>query len=285
MKRTIFGSMFGALRGALAALALVAVTVVQAAPIVIGSFDGSRSGRPVDAGDYSNMRSALLNASNFGPGGIVSDAISFAAATGTIDAAYLSTINVFFMSEVASLSPAEANALRAFVLAGNKLIMVTDSVGSGAMNDMMGLLDGGSLGGADGGNGTDLAAVVGAGSAITGPFGDLTGGALSASLHAILNVGADTTVLARSVGAGGSPILAEILAGALGAGSGGVLLAGDVLFMNLFWPPGTLFNDADNAIALMNFLATDGGSSVPEPATIVLLGISLIGVRLLRRRG
>lgn len=86
------------------------------ADIVIGSFDSTRSVRPFMGSDYSNLRSNLSNAANFGPGGIVNEAVSFAPEVSSVTAGALSGLDVFVITEVESLSGSEVTDLTNFVL-------------------------------------------------------------------------------------------------------------------------------------------------------------------------
>ncbi len=172
-----------------AAVILALMAVESRASIVSGSFDSSRSLRPFLGGDDSNIRTDLSNPSNVGPGGIVNDSVSFAAATGTLDAAYLGGVDVFFLSEVSTLSAAEVSDLTSFVLGGGSLVLVTNSVASGRVgaNAMLQALDGGSIGDPAGGDqGANVGSLVASGAATVGPFGNIVGGTFAASVASTL---------------------------------------------------------------------------------------------------
>lgn len=257
-------------------LAAVLVAGTARAQFVIGSFDGTRSGRPFTGSDYSNLMGRLTNPANFGLGGIVGETVTAAAPVSTVTAASLVGVDLFFLTEVDSgLSAPEISALADFVTGGGCLVLVTDSGAStgDAVSQMLSHFDGGSVSGFGGTTGATAGTIVGSSTATAGPFGTLgLGDDFAVSPHSPITPGGLTTVLGTS---GGSNILAEIAPGALGAGSGGVLADTDVSFMNFFIPPATLYSNENNAILILNFIGNQIGAAtpvVPEPSSLALLG-------------
>lgn len=263
------------------ALLIIAAPVSQA--ITIGYFDGSRSTRPFDGSNYDNIRGQLLDPANFGPGGTVTESITIAPGISTATPAALSGFDVFIMSEVPSLSAAEITALQGFLAAGGDFLIVSDSGTSEAgMNGFLATIDGSSLGG----NTSGVPVSVIGGNGADGLFGPV--GAISNTPYRILNPGSVLTVTGTTPG---GPIMGEILPGELGAGSGGFLISGDVLFMDFFVPPGSIVSDQDNANYFLNWftdtVVAPPAGVVPEPATAtlgLLAMFGLVGSRSRRRQ-
>lgn len=255
----------------------------HAAAITIGSFDGSRSGRPFTGSSYDNIRAVLSDPANFGPAGTVNAPITIAPGIAAADAASLSGYDVFIMSEVPSLSAAEIAALTTFLLNGGDFLIVSDSGTSAAgMNAFLAAVDGSSIGSFTSGTGTTT---VTGGVGSNGPFGAV--GDLTNTPFRAISPGSLMQITGTS---GGGNIMGEILPGALAAGAGGFLITGDVLFMDFFVPPGSINSDIDNANYFLNWFTNTvadpptPGTPVPEPATLVLMLAGLAGASLRQRR-
>src|SRR5215469_17024627 len=148
-----------------AILALPILFTGTASATVIGSFDGSRSARPLNGPNYTNLVTDLENPVNFGPGGIAPNSITFSAPIATATAAALAGDNVFFLTEVDSpgLTAPEITVLKNFVLAGGELVLVTDSgqPPTNGVSQMLTALDGGSASGFGGPTGQNAGSIVG----------------------------------------------------------------------------------------------------------------------------
>ncbi|BCS35618.1 hypothetical protein TBR22_A48520 [Luteitalea sp. TBR-22] len=260
---------------------LLAVAIgasASAAPFVVGTT--SNAGRWVSDSVYSSLRGALLDPQRFGPGGVVDRPVQFAAPGGPITGQYLAGVDTFFLNEpYEALSTAEIDALKAFVLSGRSLLMVSESEGNAAIDAVLQALDGSSIGGFHGTTGSDVYALGGSSALLAGPFGNLAGQALGGSPGAGITLGSRSTAVATY---GSHVLVSEMAPGALAPNSGRVLVLGDVLFMNYFWPGGGIAPDPDNAILALNYFAaaantspsTDPGHDVPEPVTVLLLGVA-----------
>jgi PEP-CTERM motif len=267
--------------------------------INVGGIDAARSFRAFSSVDYENIRARLLNPANFGAGGVVPDTVAFAPDLSVANAASLAGLDVLVMSEVfkqpgSPLFAGEAEAIRDFVLGGGCLCMITDTLhatnppggnGTSPTNAILSLFGAGAVGASDltGLQSSLAGAITGSGGIVTsGLFGTLTAGSnFGATWHNPLTAVGPTVAFASR---NGTPVAMGIEPGALGVGSGGVLVTGDILFADFFIPPdGTdaLENEA-NAIMFLNFLS--GCKPVPEPSSLFLSAIGLGGLAVARRR-
>jgi hypothetical protein len=256
-----------AVAGAIA-LANFSLMGPEAEAITIAGIAPSRGGRVFSSPDYTNVRAHLLDPLNFGPGGVVPQAVTLAADLTTANAAALAGIDVLISSETGSFSLAEVADIRQFVLDGNCLVLIEDSSSGTASSQILQALDGGNvLPNNGGGNGGAVGSFIAAGASTVGPFGNLVGQTFAATLASQIVPGSSTIIVGQNAGWNA---LGEVPAGALGVGSGGVLIASDVIFMDFFVPPATLYGNASNAAALMNFISMH---AVPEPSSLALVGV------------
>ncbi len=275
-----------------------------AGTMTLGGFNSSRVYRPFSGVEYDNIRGLLANPANFGPAGLADHSVVLGPDTSLVTPAYLAGVSVFIMTEVTNLlAPTEVSALEGFVRGGGCLVVITDTLhtsmpygmdGSFAGNAVLAGLGGGSIastdtigqGGLTGAQNATAGTFLGVpgSSTLSGPFGTLGAGVhFGGSFHNALTAGPNSRLLGTRAGSG---ILMEIPHGALGVGSGAVLVTGDILFADAFVPPAsaTLANE-NNATVLLNFLAAcDCGCQVPEPASCVLAGLALLGAVAMARR-
>jgi hypothetical protein len=269
--------------------ALVATTAgpVRAATITIGELTSDRVFRDFGGGGYENIWSRLADPANFGPGGIVPHSVALAPPLPIATSGALAKLDIFIMPEVFTpFAPEEAAAVAEFVRNGGCLVVISNTLhasdppgGNGTVpgNAVLSLLDGTHIEpfdltgeqSATAGTITSLAAPL-----TDGPFGTFTiGDSYAASWHTPLTMGSE----AQSIGVrNGTTVLALIEGGALGEGSGAVMINGDVLFNDLFIPPGDqggIYETEANTALFMNFVAMHAAMipEVPEPSTLSLL--------------
>lgn len=272
----------------LALLALVALgSRATADQVVVAGLSPAKSFRAFSGPDYENLRSRLLDPERFGPGGIADASVVLAPDLSAVDPSALSSIDLLVLSEVSnSFTTADANHVGQFVRSGGWLVLITDTLqltqpqaGNGAAPAHIVLqgLDGG--GSAASGNLVGLQSSQAgrienvASGILDGPFGLLTSDdRLGATFHNPLIPGAHSRVLAKR---NGSPLMLEIPARSLGPDSGGVLVAGDILFSDFFVPPAEigLLENENNAIVFENFVY-QAARPVPEPAAILLAALA-----------
>ena len=262
------------IRFKLVALVLICSVTLSAGVITIGS---TNSGRPFLGSNYDNLRGILSDPAKFGPGGVVTNSVAFASAIGAITAPALAGYQIFFLTEPGALSSGEITALQTAVLAGMALVAVADSGGNSGISSLLAALDGGSMSGVGGGQSSTAAFVAGSGLSTGGPFGAVSGTLGSSALTPTTPGTASTTILTNS----GSVLTIEMAPGALGAGSGAVIVMGDVLWMNYFvgaggGSGGTLYGDTKHAIMASNWIGAVG--AVPEPSTFALLGGGIVAL-------
>lgn len=291
------------LLAAVCCLVALSAATVSAGPIVIGGLDASRVYRPFSGGEYDNLRARLLDPLRFGALGIVPNAVSFAPDMVAITSAALAGLDVFVMTEVySSLAPEEVTAVQDFIRGGGCAVLISDTLhvtqplgmdGSFAANAILAGLGGGSVDSTDtvgqgGLTGSQTATAgnfvnLGASDVLSGPFGTFTSADhFGGSWHNALTPGPNSQLLGTRNGLG---ILMEIPHGQFGACSGGVLVAGDILFSDAFVPPGVAsLENGNNAVIFENFLAACHCINVPEPSAAALLCVGLGTLVVCRRR-
>ena len=114
----------------LAAIAtLIIVVAGSSSAATWGSFDGSRASRPLVGSAYLDFKDSILSAGN-----------NISASTSVVDAAYLSTVDVFFAGWLGgasgTLSGAEQTALSNWVTGGGTLILPGDIFNIQAINSV-----------------------------------------------------------------------------------------------------------------------------------------------------
>lgn len=270
---------------------LVACVAWPSQAFVIGSYNSAKSSRPFLGADFDNLRANLSNPANFGPGGTVTQAVSYAPAVGSINAATLAGYDLFVLTEPFGMAAQERTDLTNWVYGGGCLVIQTDSglpLGNNA-DLVLNALDGGHINGFNGNSGGGVGLIVASTNSSNGPFGNLLGATFGASPGSPITPGSKTTIVGRTQ-SNTVNLLGEIPLGALGAGAGGVLIATDVLFMDFFVPPGTLYPNSNNGLLFMNFVAAQANGTphpdgtIPEPGSMALLGLGCVAFWRRRRQ-
>jgi len=116
--------------------------------IEVGSIADSRfggEGWTLDGSEMVMTRLKLLNATNFGPGGTVAEAINITDVSGPIDYTVLSQFDVFFIGylwdgSVNAFSNAELVAFQDWVSAGGTMVVTCDEIDYDAVCEAFGLV-------------------------------------------------------------------------------------------------------------------------------------------------
>jgi hypothetical protein len=224
-------------------------------------------------GSFTTVRNDLLNAANFGPGGIFPHSVNLLTSVPELTPAALGTADVFIQPLMANFSPSETVALRDFIYNGGGFLFFSNWAGDlgGFANSVLGTIPG-----PDGGN----ASIVDPSSAIVdGPFGTVTS-PLTLMWHLSMS----------DLGPYGHEVLGTDAGNIFGAtfeyGKGRVVIFNDEeLFMN---PPYVPYVAAPNLnpnteILFMNSFAYVVPNAVPEPMTILLYGLGFAGAGVYRR--
>jgi len=268
--------MRGFTKGALLAAAAVAFVPQAANALVIGYFDSSRELYGFAGGYLSHAQQALIDSGHT------------LVATSTADAAFLSTVDAFYTGLISSVSTEEVEAMEAFVNVDGGFLFIQQDHDSGGWHTASSTIlanwgIGNSAGTFDNDSGHYT---VGTSAWVTDP-NVVTG--FSGAAHSSVNVIPEAfEVLARDNAD-------RVIMGVFDAGAG---LASDVFVATDidFWSNDLGWNDPRNRALWANIWSTAQGQidpedpteppvvGVPEPSTIALFGLGLVGLALRRRR-
>jgi hypothetical protein len=224
-------------------------------------------------GSFTTIRNDLLNPANFGAGGTIPRSVNLLTGVPELTPVALATADVFVQPLMADFSPSETVALRDFIFNGGGFLFFSNWAGDtgGFANSVFGTTPGPT---------GSYASIVDSSSAIIdGPFGTVTS-----------PLGLMWNLSMTDLGPYGHEVLRNDLGYVFGAtfeyGKGRVVIFNDEeLFMN---PPAVAYIAAPNLnanteILFMNSFAYVVPTGVPEPTSILLLGLGLMGLAAVRR--
>jgi len=219
-----------------------------------GGFEGTWT---LDGTEMTVTRAKLLEATNFGPGGTVPEAINITDVAGTIDYTTLSQFDVFFIGYLLddsenAFSNAELVAFQDWVSAGGTMVVTCDDTDNYAVCDAFGLTPSGS----DANPPVNPTVAGSSHPVFDGPFGTPTSIEMWGSMDYFGDIGA-FTVLARDQDL--NPVVLERQIGA-----GRVIAFTDVdMISNHTLSAGTgIANDNDRFLGnLIAYLASQAGET------------------------
>lgn len=237
-----------------------------------------------DGSFLAGFRAALENPANFGPTGTVNTPVT-TINLGAVNSSTLSGVDMFV---AAWLSDAQAAPMTAavlsFFLAGGDLFLLQDDSSHDEIGAALGLSTTASTGSVSNG-GAPL---------FNGPFGTAT------NVQQFYNVGKldGAAIAAKNGNIGGVNLDGEITsaywaAGQYALGAGSLFIIADIDMISTTTICGLSVCGAnftplnDNGVYALNtfsFLQRNGGSTVPEPPSIALLGLGFLGLLLCNRK-
>ncbi len=274
--------------GTMAALTLIAGMLMAPsahAVIVAGNssaFASASGSWSWDGAQHAELRVALEDPANFGPAGIVQPQTISTVDLVSIDAPSLAGVDVFVSSywEEGQSAAFETDIVNWF-LGGGDLVLLQDASDRDGISSLLGFV---TEDGSD--NPTTVSGALG-----SGPFGSVTtvlqAGQIGHFDNAtVLGLGGDILGLNDA----GQATIASFSPGLFSPTSGSLLAFADVdlisgLFGGADFGPG--INDkgrlALNAFASLSSINASS-TAVPEPATVALLAVGLIGIGTVVRR-